>query len=104
MMHATSLPCLQLIEQAKQLEAAGVFSMVLECVPEEVADEVTRAVSVPTIGIGAGPHTSGYAECVRVRSYERRLHSVPGGGQGGESGTLACSLRKDLTSRVSEHG
>jgi hypothetical protein len=37
--------------------------MVLECVPEEVADEVTRAVSVPTIGIGAGPHTSGYA-CV----------------------------------------
>ena len=49
----------KLIEQAKQLESAGVFSMVLECVPEEVAAEVTRAVSVPTIGIGAGPHTSG---------------------------------------------
>lgn len=49
----------ELIEQAKRLESAGVFSMVLECVPEEVAKEVTEAVSVPTIGIGAGPHTSG---------------------------------------------
>ena len=41
------------------VESAGVFAMVLECVPEEVAKEVTAAVSVPTIGIGAGPHTSG---------------------------------------------
>lgn len=49
----------ELIEQAKRLESAGVFSMVLECVPEEVAKEVTAAVKVPTIGIGAGPHTSG---------------------------------------------
>ena len=40
---------MELIEQAKRLEAAGVFSMVLECVPEEVAKEVTAAVSVRAI-------------------------------------------------------
>jgi 3-methyl-2-oxobutanoate hydroxymethyltransferase len=43
-----------LIEDAKLLEAAGVFSIVLECIPEEVAIEITSAISIPTIGIGAG--------------------------------------------------
>ena len=45
----------QLLQDAKALEAAGVFSIVLECVPAELAARVTEAVSVPTIGIGAGP-------------------------------------------------
>ena len=49
----------ELIHQARRLETAGVFGMVLECVPDEVAKEISAAVSVPTIGIGAGPHTSG---------------------------------------------
>jgi 3-methyl-2-oxobutanoate hydroxymethyltransferase len=45
---------LALVEDAKALEAAGCFAIVLEGVPDEVAAMVTDAVSVPTIGIGAG--------------------------------------------------
>jgi len=48
-----------LVEDALALEAAGVFSIVLEGVPDEVARMVTEAVSVPTIGIGAGAHCDG---------------------------------------------
>lgn len=49
----------RLIEEAKLLEQAGVFSMVLEQIPNEAAAAITKAVSVPTIGIGAGPHCDG---------------------------------------------
>ena len=49
----------KLIADAKALEAAGVFSIVLECVPSGVAKAVTEAVSVPILGIGAGP----YVDC-----------------------------------------
>ena len=45
----------RLVSDAKALEAAGVFSIVLEVVPAELAARVTAATSVPTIGIGAGP-------------------------------------------------
>ena len=45
----------QLLHDAKLLQAAGAFSVVLECVPAELAARVTEALSVPTIGIGAGP-------------------------------------------------
>jgi 3-methyl-2-oxobutanoate hydroxymethyltransferase len=45
----------QLLTDAKSLEAAGAFSVVLECVPAELASRVTAALSIPTIGIGAGP-------------------------------------------------
>lgn len=48
-----------LMENALALQDAGVFSMVLECVPATVAREVTRALDVPTIGIGAGPSCDG---------------------------------------------
>lgn len=48
-----------LIQEAKELEAAGVFAIVLEGVPDLVAKLVTEQVAVPTIGIGAGPHTDG---------------------------------------------
>jgi len=41
---------------AKAMEAAGAFAVVLEMVPGDVAAEVTRQVAIPTIGIGAGPH------------------------------------------------
>jgi len=44
----------KLVEDAKSLEAAGVFSLVLEAVPERLAAEVTASLEVPTIGIGAG--------------------------------------------------
>ena len=46
----------QLILDAKALEEAGAFSIVLECVPSVVAKAVTEVVSIPILGIGAGPH------------------------------------------------
>jgi 3-methyl-2-oxobutanoate hydroxymethyltransferase len=49
----------RLLDDARALEQAGVYSIVLEGVPSEVAQRITEAVSVPTIGIGAGPHCDG---------------------------------------------
>ena len=49
----------ELVEDARCLEAAGCFSMVLEGIPYSVAREITGSVSIPTIGIGAGPHCDG---------------------------------------------
>jgi 3-methyl-2-oxobutanoate hydroxymethyltransferase len=49
----------RLVEGALALEEAGAFSVVLEAVPAPVAAEVTRRLTVPTIGIGAGPDVSG---------------------------------------------
>ncbi|HOJ14825.1 MAG TPA: 3-methyl-2-oxobutanoate hydroxymethyltransferase [Deltaproteobacteria bacterium] len=49
----------RLKEDALALEDAGVFSIVLECVPTSLAEEVTRSLVVPTIGIGAGPACDG---------------------------------------------
>jgi 3-methyl-2-oxobutanoate hydroxymethyltransferase len=49
----------QLIDDARTLERAGAYAIVLEGVPLEVAQRITAEVSVPTIGIGAGPHCDG---------------------------------------------
>ena len=49
----------RLFESASRLEQAGCFSIVLECVPNKVGDCVTKRLSIPTIGIGAGPLTDG---------------------------------------------
>lgn len=49
----------RLLEDAKKLEDAGVFAIVLECIPRQLAKVVTESVSVPTIGIGAGVHCDG---------------------------------------------
>ena len=49
----------RILADAKDLEQAGAFSLVLEGVPGDLAARVTKAVSIPTIGIGAGPATDG---------------------------------------------
>lgn len=48
-----------LMNDARALEESGVYAIVIEGVPSEVAESITRAVNVPTIGIGAGPGTDG---------------------------------------------
>lgn len=50
---------LNIFEQAKQLQEAGVFAVVLELVPEESSQYITERLNVPTIGIGAGRYCSG---------------------------------------------
>jgi 3-methyl-2-oxobutanoate hydroxymethyltransferase len=49
----------QLRRDARSLEAAGAFAIVLEGIPRELAAEITRSVRIPTIGIGAGPDCDG---------------------------------------------
>jgi 3-methyl-2-oxobutanoate hydroxymethyltransferase len=44
---------------AQNLERAGVFAVILECIPQDLARRVTAKLKVPTIGIGAGPHCDG---------------------------------------------
>lgn len=49
----------KLIEDAKKIEAAGAFSLVLECIPRELAKRISNALTIPTIGIGAGSECDG---------------------------------------------
>jgi len=49
----------RLIEQAAALEKLGCFSIVLECVPDKIAEMITKELKIPTIGIGAGVHCDG---------------------------------------------
>lgn len=49
----------RIVTEARILEGAGACAIVLECVPADLAKEVTRRLSIPTIGIGAGPHCDG---------------------------------------------
>lgn len=49
----------RLFDDARAVEKAGAFSIVLEGMPSDLAREITEAISIPTIGIGAGPHCDG---------------------------------------------
>ena len=49
----------QLLEDARAVEAAGCYALVLECIPAELARIITSQLRIPTIGIGAGPHCDG---------------------------------------------
>ncbi|MBU0548134.1 MAG: 3-methyl-2-oxobutanoate hydroxymethyltransferase [Candidatus Omnitrophica bacterium] len=49
----------RLIKQAVELEEIGCFSVVLECLPDKIAEFITKKIKIPTIGIGAGVHCDG---------------------------------------------
>lgn len=49
----------RILEDAVRLEEAGAFAIVLEKIPYQLAEKVTNSISIPTIGIGAGPHCDG---------------------------------------------
>ena len=55
----TPVEARRIIDEARAVERAGAFALVVECVPAEVAAEVTSSIGIPTIGIGAGPHCDG---------------------------------------------
>jgi 3-methyl-2-oxobutanoate hydroxymethyltransferase len=68
----------RLLKDAKLLDELGVFSLVLEKIPATLAKKITSAISVPTIGIGAGPHCDGQVLVV----YDMLgLFELPTGGQ-----------------------
>ncbi|MBS4215882.1 MULTISPECIES: 3-methyl-2-oxobutanoate hydroxymethyltransferase [Neobacillus] len=75
----------QLIEDAKKCEEAGAFALVLECVPKQLAEQVTKSLSIPVIGIGAGIDVDGqvlvYHDILgygveRVPKFVKQYHSV----------------------------
>lgn len=49
----------KILKDAKELESSGVFSLVLECIPENLAKKITQSLKIPTIGIGAGKYCDG---------------------------------------------
>ena len=52
----------RLVAAAQSLEEAGIFALVLECVPAPLAKRITEALTIPTIGIGAGPCCDGQVQ------------------------------------------
>jgi len=62
-----------LTSEARELEDAGCFALVLECVPAEAARQVTKLLKIPTIGIGAGPGVNG-----QVLVYQDMIGLNPG--------------------------
>ncbi len=53
-----------LIEDAQALETAGAFAIVMEGIPANISKKITASISIPTIGIGAGPHCDGQIQVV----------------------------------------
>ena len=49
----------KLLDEARAVEEAGAFAVVLECVPKALAKKITETISIPTIGIGAGADCDG---------------------------------------------
>lgn len=86
----------RLKEEALALQEAGCFGLVLECMPPDLAGEITQSLNIPTIGIGAGPHCDGQ---VLV------LHDMLGWGRTTFSktfGNVRGEMEKALSSYVEE--
>jgi 3-methyl-2-oxobutanoate hydroxymethyltransferase len=49
----------RLVREARIVEDAGAFALILEAIPMDLTKKITREISIPTIGIGAGPHCDG---------------------------------------------
>lgn len=76
---------IKLLEDAKKCQEAGAFAVVLECVPKQLAEEVTKSVTIPVIGIGAGVNVDGqvlvYHDILgygvdRVPKFVKQYHAV----------------------------
>ena len=67
----------RILNDAKALEQAGVLMIVLECIPQQLAEKISSAISIPTIGIGAGIHCDGQVlvlyDLIGVSSYIPRM-------------------------------
>ena len=73
----TSKGAQKIINDAKAVEDAGAFSLVLECIPENLAHEITQMLSIPTIGIGSGNKSSLFDNDffhIFIRSVKRKVY------------------------------
>ncbi|GLC54907.1 3-methyl-2-oxobutanoate hydroxymethyltransferase 1, mitochondrial [Pleodorina starrii] len=72
---------LRVLDQAQALQAAGCFALVLECIPGPIAAAITSALSIPTIGIGAGGECSGqvlvYHDLLGMMSHPHHAKVTP---------------------------
>ena len=62
----TAQRAIQILEDALRIQDAGAFALVIECVPSIVAERITEALEIPTIGIGSGVHCSGKFHYIHV--------------------------------------
>lgn len=88
----------RLLKEAHQIEEAGAFAVVLECVPEELATRITQELTIPTIGIGAGAGCSGQIQVMHdllgISSYTPK-HAR-------HFGELGIAMRQALSSYAQE--
>jgi len=77
----TAVRARELLDDALRLQDAGCFSVVLECIPANVATAITETLEIPTIGIGAGGGTSGqvlvYHDMLGMLSHPHHQQFVP---------------------------
>jgi len=100
----------KLIADAKAVEAAGAFALVLECVPAKLAKHITEMLTIPTIGIGAGRHCDGqvlvYQDMLGMFSdYSPKFvkQYAPLGNMMKEAFTAYCTEVQDGTFPAAEH-
>ena len=93
-----------MISDALALERAGAFSIVLECVPQELALLITKKLSIPTIGIGAGPFCDGqvqvYHDILGLNSSFFPAHSIQYNNLYSQISENLTSFKKDVENSV----